>query len=73
MDKYLTWYECQDECTASSLMVLNNVRDLAAQKHFSNAKQLTLDTYVRTFISKTCIHCTVKLDVCEDLLYTYFN
>ena len=45
MDKYLTWCECQDECTAPSLMVLKNVRDLAAQKHFSNAKQLTLGTY----------------------------
>ena len=43
MDKCLTWYEYQDECTAPSLMVLENVRDLAAQKRFSNAKQLTLD------------------------------
>ena len=43
--KYLTRYKCQDECTAPSLMVLKNVRDLAAQKRFSNAKQLTLGTY----------------------------
>ena len=48
MDKCLTWYECQDECTAPSLMVLKNVRDLAAQKRFSNAKQLTLDSYFYT-------------------------
>ena len=41
----LAWYECQDECTAPSLMVLKNVRDLAARKRFSNAKQLTLDSY----------------------------
>ena len=44
MDKCLTRYECKDECTAPSLMVLKNVRDLAAQKRFSNAKQLTLDS-----------------------------
>ena len=45
MDKYLTMYKCQDEWTAPSLMVLKNFRDLAAQKRFSNAKQLTLRTY----------------------------
>ena len=45
LDKCLSWYECQDECTAPSLMVLKNVRDLAAQKRFTNAKQLTLDSY----------------------------
>ena len=39
IDKCLTWYEC---------MVLKNVRDLAPQKHFSNAKQLTLDSYFYT-------------------------
>ena len=71
MDKCLTWYECQDECTASSQMVLKNVRDLAAQKCFSNAKQLTLDTYFHSENLLICIHYTVKLDVCEDLLYTY--
>ena len=48
MDKCVMWYECQHECTAPSLMLLKNVRDLAAQKHFSNAKQLTLDSYFYT-------------------------
>ena len=62
MDKCLTWCKCQDEYS---------VRDLAAQKHFSIAKQLTLDTYFHSENLFICIHCTVKLDICEDLLYTY--
>ena len=36
LDKCLLWYERQDECTATSLLLLKRVRDLAAAKRFAN-------------------------------------
>ena len=46
LDKCLLWYERQDECTATSLLLLKRVRDLAASKRFANLKQLTLDSFL---------------------------
>ena len=44
LDKCILWYERQDECTATSLLLLKHVRDLAATKRFAKLKQLTLDS-----------------------------
>lgn len=38
LDRCLLWYERQDECTATSLLLLKRVRDLAAAKRFANLK-----------------------------------
>ena len=46
LNKCLLWYERQEECTATSLLLLKRVRDLAASKRFANLKQLTLDSFL---------------------------
>ena len=46
LDRCLLWYERQDECTATSLLLLKRVRDLAAAKRFANLKQLTLHAFL---------------------------
>ena len=45
-DKCLLWYEQQPESTATSVLLLKRLRDLAATKRFTNLKQLTLDSYL---------------------------
>ena len=46
LDKCLLWYERQEECNSTSLLLLKNIRDLAATKRYSNLKQLTLQSFV---------------------------
>ena len=46
LDKCITWYERQDECTSTSLLLTKRVRNLAAAKRFANLKQLTLDSFL---------------------------
>ena len=46
LDRCLLWYERQDECTATSLLLWKRVRDLAATKLFANLKQLTLHAFL---------------------------
>jgi len=46
-DQALLYRKEAKTCTAPSQMVLKNVKDLAAQKCFSNAKQITLDTFIQ--------------------------
>ena len=46
LDKCITWYERQDECTSTSLLLIKRVRNLAAAKRFANLKQLTLDSFL---------------------------
>ena len=45
LDNCLLWYERQEESTASSLLLLKRIRDLAATKRFTNLKQLTIDSF----------------------------
>ena len=46
LDKCLLWYERQDESTSTSLLLLKQLRDLAAAKRYANLKQLTLDSFL---------------------------
>ena len=46
LNRYLLWYERLDECTATSLLLLKRVRDLAAAICFANLKQLTLHAFL---------------------------
>ena len=46
LDKCLLWYERQEECTSTSLLLLKLVRDLAATKRFLKLKQLKLDSFL---------------------------
>ena len=46
LEQCLKWYEQQDEATASSLLLLKRIRDLAANKRYKNLKQLTLSSFV---------------------------
>ena len=46
LDRCLLWYERQEESTATSLIVMKRVRDLAAAKRFTNLKQLKLDSFI---------------------------
>ena len=53
LDKCLLCYERQEECNSTSLLLLKNIRDLAATKRYlaatkcySNLKQLTLQSFV---------------------------
>ena len=45
LDQCMKWYERQEEATASSLLLLKRVRDLAAGKRYKNLKQLTLSSF----------------------------
>lgn len=47
LDKCLVWYEQQKESMATSLLMLKNIRDLAATKRYSNLKQLTLLSFTK--------------------------
>ena len=47
LEQCLKWYEQQDEATASSLLLLKRIRDLAANKRYKNLKQLTLSSFVQ--------------------------
>ena len=42
LEQCLKWYKQQDEATASSLLLLKRIRDLAANKRYKYLKQLTL-------------------------------
>ena len=42
LEQCLKWYKQQDEATASSLLLLKRIRDLAANKRYKNLKKLTL-------------------------------
>ena len=46
LDKCLAWYERQDESTPTTLLLLKNIRDLAATKRFMNLKQVKLDSFL---------------------------
>ena len=46
LDRCLLWYERQEESTATSLLLMKRVRDLAAAKRFTNLKQLKLDSFI---------------------------
>ena len=45
LEKCLKWYEEQKEATATNLMVLKGVRDLACKKRYSNLTQRTLGSF----------------------------
>ena len=45
LDRCLLWYEWQQESTATSVLLLKRIRDLAATKRFTSVKQTTLDSY----------------------------
>ena len=45
LDKCLLKYEQQPESTATSVLLLKRVRDLAATQPFTSLKQTTLDAY----------------------------
>ena len=45
LDKCLLWYERQNECTSTSLLLLKQLGDLAAAKRYANLKQVTLDSF----------------------------
>ena len=45
LDKCLVWYERQEESTSTSLLLLKLIRDLAANKRYTNLKQLKLDSF----------------------------
>ena len=47
LEQCLKWYEHQDEATASSLLLLKRIRDLAASKRYKNLKQLTLTSFIQ--------------------------
>ena len=46
LNRCLLWYERLDGCTATSLLLLKRVRDLAAATCFANLKQLTLHAFL---------------------------
>ena len=45
LDKCLVWYERQEESTSTSLLLLKRIRDLAANKRYTNLKELKLDSF----------------------------
>ena len=45
LDKYLMWYERQEEKTSTCLLLLKRVGDLVANKCYTNLKQLKLDSF----------------------------
>lgn len=47
LEQCLTWYENQPEATATSLMLLKQIRDLAVTKRWQNLKQSTLRSFVK--------------------------
>ena len=46
LDQCVSWYEQQEECTATSVMLLKEIRDLAARKRYRSLKQTTLDNFL---------------------------
>ena len=47
LEHCLTWYERQDEATASSLLLLMKIRDLAASKRFENLSYFNRNDGIR--------------------------
>ena len=42
LDKCLVWYERQEESTSTTLLLLKHIRDLVANKCYTNLKQQKL-------------------------------
>ena len=66
LDQCLAWYERQEEATASLLLLLQRIRDLAASKRYENLKQLTLSSFFQSSHSTSWLYtqCYVMLTSC---------
>ena len=48
LDECLQWYESQDEATATSILLLKRIKDLASKKKRQKLKQTSLRSFIKS-------------------------